>query len=51
MALRSGGAKATKGRSGGPLKTLSRPCDLDHRAVLGEDPVGKRDLGAGALQQ
>jgi len=24
---------------------------LNHGAVIGEDPVGKRNLGAGALQQ
>src|SRR5512139_163804 len=33
------------------LKTLPRPGDLHHGAVLGEDPIGERHLGAGPFQQ
>src|SRR6266550_9641832 len=33
------------------LEALARPCDLNHRAMIGEGPVGKRDFCPGALQQ
>src|SRR5579863_6914042 len=33
------------------LETLSRPHELNHRAMLGKGPVGEGDPGAGPLQQ
>src|SRR5215472_9878404 len=34
-----------------PLKAASRPGDLHHRAVIGEDAVAERYVCAGALEQ
>src|SRR3954451_25070400 len=33
------------------FEALPRPRDLDHRAMVGKDPVAKGDLGAGSLEQ
>src|SRR5438105_6554413 len=33
------------------FEALPRPRDLDHRAMVGKDPVGEGDFGAGSLQQ
>src|SRR5438477_12525618 len=33
------------------FEALPRPRDLDHRAMVWKNPVGKGDLGAGSLKQ